>query len=62
MVNKKNMGLGSRTGGRKEAGPARKIPSSTYNKLWCVDLAIGRALQQCVLNTLRSPRDIAINK
>jgi len=37
-----------------QRGISRSIDIGTYNKLWCFDLAVGRALKTCVERKLRS--------
>ena len=38
----------------KAAGPARTIDLDIYNKLWCFDLAVGKALKRCVEDKLKN--------
>ena len=38
----------------KSAGLARTIDLEIYNKLWCFDLAVGKALKKCVEDKLKN--------
>ena len=38
----------------KSAGLARTIDLDIYNKLWCFDLAVGKALKRCVEDKLKN--------
>eukprot|EP00091_Calanus_sinicus_P021260 TRINITY_DN6206_c0_g1_i2.p2 TRINITY_DN6206_c0_g1~~TRINITY_DN6206_c0_g1_i2.p2 ORF type:complete len:161 (-),score=35.60 TRINITY_DN6206_c0_g1_i2:66-548(-) len=38
----------------KSAGLARTISLEIYNKLWCFDLAVGKALKKCVEDKLKT--------